>query len=73
MPNDSPQNAELVVAYGLALEMYESGSHFREAVRAFGELVQQFPTDGPSLIMLVRAVNELVEPSQPFSPVWWGE
>ncbi len=70
LPNDSPENVELVVAYGLALELYESGSHFREAVRAFGALVQQFPTDGPSLIMLVRAVNELVEPSQPFSPVW---
>ena len=70
MPNDSPHNAELVVAYGLALDLYESGSHFREAVRAFGALVQQFPTDGPSLIMLVRAVNELVEPSQLFSPVW---
>ncbi len=70
MANDSPRNAELVIAYGRALELYESGSNFREAARAFGELVQQFPTDGPSLIMLVRAVNELVEPSQPFSPVW---
>ena len=70
LPDDSPQNAELVVAYTAALELYESGSHFREAVRAFGALVQQFPADGPSLIMLVRAVNELVEPSQPFSPVW---
>lgn len=70
LPVDSPQNAELVAAYASALELYESGSHFREAVRAFGALVQQFPADGPSLIMLVRAVNELVEPSQPFSPVW---
>jgi adenylate cyclase len=70
LPDDSPQNAELVVAYDSALALYESGIHFREAVRAFGSLVQQFPTDGPSLMMLVRAVNELVEPSQTFSPVW---
>ncbi len=70
LPNDSAKNAELVAAYAAALELYESGCHFREAVRAFGSLVQQFPADGPSLIMLVRAVNELVEPSQPFSPVW---
>ena len=70
MPTDSPLNAELVVAYANALELYESGCHFREAVRAFSELVQRFPTDGPALVMLVRAVNELVEPSVQFSPVW---
>ena len=69
MPNDSPDNSELCTAYGHALELFESAK-FREAVRAFGELVQRFPNDGPSLIMLVRAVNELVEPSQSFSPVW---
>lgn len=70
MPESSSENAELAVAYGNALELYESGKYFREAVRAFGELVQRFPSDGPSLIMLVRAVNELVEPSPTFSPVW---
>ena len=70
MPDQSKLNADLVIAYERALVLYESGQQFREAVRAFGELVQRYPTDGPSLIMLVRAVNELVEPSQSFSPVW---
>ena len=70
MPTDSPQNADLVAAYTKALELYESGSQFREAVRAFSELVQRFPTDGPCLMMLVRSVSELVEPSTHFSPVW---
>ncbi len=70
MPNQSRLNADLAIAYERALVLYESGQQFREAVRAFGELVQRYPTDGPSLIMLVRAVNELVEPSQSFSPVW---
>ena len=70
MPTDSPQNAELAAAYTKALELYESGSQFREAVRAFSELVQRFPTDGPCLLMLVRSVSELVEPSTHFSPVW---
>ena len=73
MPTDSPQNAELVAAYTKALELYESGSQFREAVRAFSELVQRFPTDGPSLLMLVRSVSELVEPSTHFSPVWYAK
>ncbi len=70
MPDSSPESAELAVAYENALRLFESGTALREAVRAFGELVQRFPTDGPSLIMLVRAVNELVEPSLTFSPVW---
>ena len=70
MPNQSRLNADLAIAYERALVLFESGQQFREAVRAFGELVQRYPTDGPSLIMLVRAVNELVEPSQSFSPVW---
>ena len=69
MPIDSSDLSELCAAYGHALELFETAK-FREAVRAFGELVQRFPNDGPSLIMLVRAVNELVEPSQSFSPVW---
>jgi len=73
MPDSSSLHQELVIAYGKALELFESGKHFREAVRAFSELVQRYPTDGPSLIMLVRAVNELVEPSSTFSPVWCAQ
>ena len=70
MPDSSVYHFELAEAYRKALELYESGNQVREAVRAFGELVQRFPNDGPSLIMLVSAVNELVEPSTKFSPVW---
>jgi adenylate cyclase len=67
---DGDANPELIAGYAQALALYESGQNFREAARAFGELVQRFPTDGPSLIMLVRAVNELVTPSPQFSPIW---
>ncbi|MEQ1831392.1 MAG: adenylate/guanylate cyclase domain-containing protein, partial [Pirellula sp.] len=70
LPDDSDQSLELTTRYAKALELFESGNQFREAARAFGELVQQFPEDGPSLVMLVRAVSELEEPSSPFSPVW---
>jgi adenylate cyclase len=70
LPENSDNNAELIAGYEQALEMFESGNEFRTAVRAFGELVQRFPTDGPSLVMLVRSVNELVDPSPNFSPVW---
>ena len=70
MPENEPELIELSIAYAKALEIYESGTQHREAAKAFGELVQQFPTDGPSLIMLVRSVNELVNPTIPFSPIW---
>ena len=70
LPENSTNNAELIAGYEQALEMFESGNEFRTAVRAFGELVQRFPTDGPSLVMLVRSVNELVDPSPHFSPLW---
>jgi adenylate cyclase len=70
LPDDSSVHAELVSEYEKALQLFESGVQIREAARAFGELVQRFPNDGPSLVMLVRAVSELEEPSQPFSPVW---
>ncbi|MDZ4852146.1 MAG: adenylate/guanylate cyclase domain-containing protein [Pirellulaceae bacterium] len=70
MPENDEIHAELAKGYAAALELFESGTQPREAARAYGELVQRFPQDGPSLIMLVRAVNELVHPSVPFSPVW---
>jgi adenylate cyclase len=61
---------ELIRSYEEALAIFESGQNFREAVKAFGELIQKYPEDGPSMVMLVRAVNELVSPSPHFSPVW---
>lgn len=70
MPENEPLYAELAEAYSKALDLFELGTQPREAARAFGELVQRYPSDGPSLIMLVRAVNELVNPSASFSPVW---
>jgi len=33
-------------------------------------LVQRYPDDGPSLIMLERSVSQLVHPVKDFSPVW---
>jgi adenylate cyclase len=69
MSTDGPEQTELVQKYESALALYEN-QNFREAVRAFGELIQQFPSDGPSMLMLVRSVNEVVSPSPNFTPVW---
>ncbi|MFN7732772.1 MAG: adenylate/guanylate cyclase domain-containing protein [Pirellula sp.] len=68
--SDGVDNDTLIQRYENALRLFESGQQFREAVKAFGELIQEFPNDGPSMVMLVRSVNELVSPSASFTPVW---
>lgn len=63
-------NDDLIARYAEGLALFESGQHFRQAAKLFGELVQKYPDDGPSLIMLDRSVNQLVHPIGEFSPVW---
>jgi len=60
----------LVRRYEEGVQLFEHGKDFRETAKVFGELVQKYPLDGASLDMLVRAVNELVHPSEVFNPVW---
>ena len=55
--------------YENALRSYEAGDH-REAAQAFSDLAKRFPNDGPSLMMLVRAVQEMADPRDNFDPVW---
>ncbi len=68
--DESRKPKELLEGYETALSLYESGTKFRESARTFGQLIQQYPDDDPSLIMLVRAVKELVDKSDGFSPIW---
>ncbi|MCY2976068.1 MAG: adenylate/guanylate cyclase domain-containing protein [Planctomycetota bacterium] len=70
MPDDNQASKDLVASYEAAYSIFEMGNQPREAAHAFGELARRFPEDGPSLMMLVRSVNQLVEPACPFSPVW---
>ena len=63
-------NDDLIARYAEGLALFESGQQFRQAAKLFGELVQKYPDDGPSLIMLDRSVNQLVHPIGEFSPVW---
>ncbi len=55
--------------YELALDDYEA-ERFGEAARRIGELVQKHPQDRPCKKLLGRAVKELDEPAECFSPVW---
>ncbi len=55
--------------YEEALGHFEK-KEFREAARVLGGLLPQHPNDGPSLILMHRAVQCLVEEPEQFSPVW---
>ena len=55
--------------YEQALKLFES-KDFGGATRILGNLLGEQPDDGPSLLLLSRAVNCLVEEPNPFDPVW---
>ena len=55
--------------YEAALHDFES-AQFGEATRRLGQLMQRFPGDRPSKLLLSRAVDRLDEPTDDFSPVW---
>jgi adenylate cyclase len=60
---------ELRDAYEEALLRFER-QDFRVATRILGNILDSHASDGPSLILLSRAVGELIRPSDPFDPIW---
>jgi len=68
--SEEEADKDLIAKYEEGLSMFENESQIRQAARLFGELVQRYPDDGPSLIMLERSVSQLVHPVKDFSPVW---
>jgi len=59
---------QLKADYELALDEFNRGE-FRQACRILGRLIQEHPNDGPSLLLLSRAVNCLVEQPEKFDPI----
>ncbi|MBD3673710.1 MAG: response regulator [Planctomycetaceae bacterium] len=57
--------------YEQALEAFEN-QEFRLAASMLGDLLVHHPSDGPSLLLMSRAVNELIkdDDEEPFDPVW---
>jgi adenylate cyclase len=60
--------AALQSGYEQALEGFET-KEFRKTARILGNLIMQFPEDGPTLVLMSRAVNSIVDESA-FEPVW---
>lgn len=64
-----PRRAELFGRYAEALAAYEQG-RYSVAARELGDLLAAFPKDGPSLVLLTRAVDAMAnEPAEP--PLVW--
>ena len=68
-PPARPGWAAIRRAYDSALSAFE-GKDFREAVRLLGNLLTEHQEDGPSLVLLSRAVNSLVDDGVAFDPIW---
>jgi adenylate cyclase len=60
---------ELFPAYEDALVAFEAGD-FSRAARLLGAILDAFPGDGPTLVLLSRAVEAMVTNAADFSPVW---
>ncbi len=60
---------EVTKIYEEALENFEA-ERFRLASRLIGKVLSQSNDDGPSLVLLSRAVECWETPPNPFSPVW---
>lgn len=67
----TPDWSEISRRYEQSLDAFE-GREFREAASLLGDLLVHQPSDGPSLLLMSRSVNELVKDGDPddFDPVW---
>jgi adenylate cyclase len=65
----TPAWLDLKTGYEEALQHFEN-KEFRQAARILGRLCTEYPHDGPSLFLMSRAVNCMVEEPEKFDPVW---
>lgn len=68
-PTSDPTWLHRQQLYENALSVFETGN-FRNAVRSLGMLANEYPEDGPSMVLLSRAVAALVEERTDFDTVW---
>jgi len=59
----------LFAAYDDARSAFDEG-RFNAAARALGDVLARFPSDGPALLLLSRAVDTMLAEPRDFSPVW---
>jgi adenylate cyclase len=62
-------SADLCQRYEIALTAFESGN-LKDAAGHLAGLVQQYPDDRPTIILLSRTVEQLTMPTTEFDPIW---
>ena len=67
--NPEPEWSELKQGYEKAWGEFQR-KDFRNTCRILGALLTANPNDGPSLVLLSRALHCLIEPPHTFDPVW---
>ena len=60
---------ELNQRYEQALLLFEQG-HLKKAARQLGEILEAGPDDGPTLVLLSRVVNSMLEGAEHLDTVW---
>jgi adenylate cyclase len=68
-PPDAADWSNLKRDYEQALDAFERKC-LGDAVQILGSTIRSFPDDGPSLVLLSRAVNAMVQAGHEFDPVW---
>ena len=68
-PHDARNWDALKDGYESALSRFECGE-FNEAAQILGNLLSQFPEDGPSLMLISRTVEAMVNEPVGFDAVW---
>jgi adenylate cyclase len=69
MSPEQPDSLAVKETYEKALAEFEQ-RHFRAAARLLAPLIGEDINDGPSLVLMSRIVNALVEDAARFEPVW---
>jgi hypothetical protein len=64
-----PGRDELFTRYEEALTAFDA-REFSTAARHLGGILGAFPGDGPTLVLLSRAVAAMVDEPEDFTPVW---
>lgn len=69
LPPDRATAVDFRQEYERALNEFEAG-RFRQASQILGKLLAHQPNDGPSLVLMSRAIGGLIAEPQSFDPVW---
>jgi adenylate cyclase len=68
-PDDTSETKELCQQYEQALTLFEQ-ENLPQSTSILSEILRTHPNDGPTLLLLSRAVNCLLHQEQPFNPVF---